>query len=69
MIAKNKNRYHSGYAELAQAILISGTQANDQLFLNSDWAEVLREICRMDDNMYGDRELRVTRGRIDYIGG
>jgi hypothetical protein len=61
--------YHSGYAELAQAILKSGVQNNDEAFLKSEWADTLRTICRMDDQMYGDRELRVTRGYIEYIGG
>ena len=60
--------YHSPYAKLAAAILASGKKCDDTLFLMSDWADILREICRLDDLMYGDRNVRVTRGQIEVVG-
>lgn len=69
MIGANKKQYHSGYADLADAILKSGIASNDETFLKSEWADTLRTICKMDDDMYGDRDIRVTRGRIEQIGG
>lgn len=44
-----RNRYRSGYANLASAIIESGINANDKGFLESDWCDTLREICRLDD--------------------
>ena len=61
--------YHDGYANLAAAILKQGVRENDVSFLKSDWAEILREICKMDDNFYSDREIRQTRGVIEHVGG
>ena len=61
--------YHGGYANLAAAILKQGERENDTTFLNSEWADILREICKMDDNHYGDREIRQTRGVIEHVGG
>lgn len=61
--------YHDGYANLAAAILERGKRENDTAFLKSDWADILREICKMDDDFYGDREIRQTRGVIEYVGG
>lgn len=62
-------KFHDGYANLAAAILDSGTKCNDTEFLLSGWADTLREICKLDDMIYGDRSIRVTRGVIDYVGG
>ena len=62
-----RNTFHNGYANLAAAILKSGEKCNDTLFLESDWAETLREICRLDDIIYGDHNLRATRGVIEYV--
>lgn len=44
--------YHDGYANLAWAILQDGIRSNDRYFLESDWADVLREICRLDDILH-----------------
>lgn len=49
--------YHSPWANLASAILASGIRAHDTTFLESDWADTLREICRLDDEMH-------NKGRI-----
>lgn len=63
--------YHSPMANLAYAIIRSGEKCHDVRFLESDWCELLREICRLDDKMYGDRKLgnrgggmRVTSAHI-----
>lgn len=61
--------YHDAYANLAAAILKQGVRENDVSFLNSEWADTLREMCKMDDNFYGDRGIRETHGVIEYAGG
>ena len=45
--------YHDAYANLAAAIIASGVKCHDTRFLESDWCDTLREICRLDDQMYG----------------
>ena len=50
--ASNRTQYHNPYANLAAAILDSGKRCNDTAFLESDWADILREMCRLDDIMY-----------------
>lgn len=59
-----RTKYHEPFANLAAAILESGIAANDKRFLESDWADTLREICRIDDDLYGGRGLG-TRGIIN----
>ena len=61
-------RYHDGYANLAASILVQGVRENDTTFLRSKWADILREICKMDDDLYGNRGIRQTRGVIEHIG-
>lgn len=61
-MTKNGFGYHDPFANLAAAILESGKRCHDMSFLTSDWAETLREICRLDDKMYGNRNIG-TRGR------
>lgn len=46
--------YHDGYANLAAAILDSGIRCNDTEFLESDWADTLRYMCTLDDEMYAN---------------
>lgn len=58
-----KTRYHDPYANLAAAILDSGVRCNDTIFLESAWASVLREICSLDDELYGDRDTNM-RGHL-----
>lgn len=66
MGTKSENtRYHDPYANLAHAVLSAGIKCNDKSFLESDWCETLREICRLDDEMYGHRNVG-TRGKT-YI--
>ena len=48
------HKYHSPYANLAAAIIRSGQMANDTRFLESDWCDTLRELCRLDDEMHPD---------------
>ena len=43
--------YKSPYANLADAIIKSGKMDNDKKFLESDWCELLKELCRLDDEM------------------
>ena len=52
---KNQYGYHSGWANLAAAILLSGKRANDRFFLESEWADMLRDMCALDDEMYAAR--------------
>ena len=55
-IVRIKNfQYKNPWARLADAILESGKAAHDVAFLESDWAETLRAICRMDDEMHPPR--------------
>ena len=49
--------YHGAYANLASAIIESGIKSNDRNFLESDWCDTLREICKLDDKMYGARSM------------
>lgn len=51
--------YHDAYANLAAAIIASGVKSHDTRFLESDWCETLREICRLDDQMYGGRNVSI----------
>jgi hypothetical protein len=63
MGTKTQNtRYHEPYTNLAYAIVASGIKCHDVRFLESDWCELLREMCRLDDQMYGDRNIGV-RGK------
>ena len=45
------DRYHSPYANLAAAIIESGERCNDTLFLDSDWCDTLRTMCKLDDEI------------------
>ena len=47
----NRKAYHDPYANLAAAILESGARHNDTRFLESNWAELLRDMCSLDDEM------------------
>lgn len=62
-----KNRpeyhYHDAYANLAAAIIRSGVLQNDKAFLNSAWCGTLKELCELDDEMYGGRDTNM-RGQI-----
>lgn len=49
--------YHSPYANLAAAIIASGERCHDVSFLNSDWCDTLRAMCRLDDEMYDHRQM------------
>lgn len=61
---KDRVDYHDPYAKLAAAILGSGKRCNDIRFLESDWAETLRDICSLDDEMYGGRTLTAVNVKI-----
>lgn len=65
MGTKTQNtRYHEPYANLAAAIIMSGVKCHDVKFLESDWCDTLQEMCRLDDQMYGNRGLSLTaRGK------
>lgn len=47
-----RGSYYSPWANLAEAIIKSGEQENDRRFLESDWCETLRELCRIDDEQH-----------------
>lgn len=65
MGTKTQNtRYHEPYANLAAAIIMSGVKCHDVRFLESDWCDTLQEMCRLDDQMYGNRGQSLTvRGK------
>lgn len=54
--------FKSPYANLASAIIRSGIQAHDTRFLESDWCDTLRLICRMDDEMHGGARASMIVG-------
>lgn len=62
--ARNRAQYHGPYANLAAAILDSGAKCNDTAFLESDWADILRDICSLDDEMYGNRSIESDRTKV-----
>ena len=70
--ASNRTKYHNPYANLAAAILDSGARCNDTAFLESDWADVLRAICYLDDKMYDNMSVQSGRTKVcrssPYIG-
>lgn len=56
-----RSRYYNPYANLAAAILESGARCDDTDFLESDWAENLREMCILDDEMHGHRNVKIDK--------
>lgn len=71
--ASNRTKYHNPYANLAAAILDSGARCNDTAFLESDWADTLRAMCHLDDEMYANRSIQSgsikVRKSLSHIGG
>lgn len=61
--------YHDAYANLAAAIIASGVKSHDTRFLESNWCETLREICRLDDQMYGGRNIAQCRSIVSANKG
>lgn len=47
-----KGSYYDPYANLAAAIIRSGELQNDKRFLESDWCDTLKELCRLDDELH-----------------
>ena len=62
---KGRSQYHDPYANLAAAILESGVKCNDTRFLESDWADVLKSICMLDDKMYGGIDTHVRTSKVN----
>lgn len=54
-MSEYKRSYHNAYTNLAAAILSQAQRENDTLFLESGWANNLRYMCKLDDEMYGGR--------------
>lgn len=51
------------WAKLAEAIINDGVRTNDQLFLNSEWYEFLKDICDLDIEAQ-----RVSENKsVDYL--
>ena len=67
-VPNSKAQYHDPYANLAAAILDSGIKCNDTRFLESDWADILRDLCSLDDEMYGDRSA-ILHMSSSHLGG
>ena len=63
-VTNNRKQYHDPYANLAAAILDSGVRCNDTTFLESDWADILREMCRLDNIMHGNKNVVSLNTRI-----
>lgn len=63
-VANSRTQYHDPYANLAAAILDSGKRCNDTAFLESDWADILREMCRLDNIMYGNKNVVSLNTRV-----
>ena len=63
-VANSRTQYHDPYANLAAAILDSGVRCNDTAFLESDWADILREMCRLDNIIYGNKNIVSLDTRI-----
>lgn len=63
-VANSRTQYHDPYANLAAAILDSGVRCNDTAFLESDWADILREMCRLDNIMYGNKNVASLDTRV-----
>ena len=57
--------YRDGYANLAAAIIEDGMKHNDEVFLKSDWCDMLRGLCQYDDEMhnsvYSTVSVRIKR--------
>lgn len=47
-----KGSYYSSWANLAAAIISSGERENDRRFLESDWCDTLKELCKLDDELH-----------------
>lgn len=60
-VVSKRSRYHNPYANLAAAILESGARCDDTDFLESEWADNLREMCILDDEMYGHRNVKADK--------
>ena len=60
----SKLPYHDPYAKLAAAILDSGKRCNDTVFLESDWADILREMCRLDNIIYDNKNITSLDTRL-----
>ena len=71
-VVSSRMQYHNPYANLAAAILDSGARCNDTAFLESDWADVLRAICYLDDKMYDNISVQSSIAKVcrssPYIG-
>lgn len=61
-MTKNGFGYHDAYANLAAAIIASGERCHDVSFLNSDWCDTLRTICKLDDELH-DHHSIATPGK------
>lgn len=63
-VLNKRSQYHDPYANLAAAILDSGARCNDTAFLESDWADILREMCRLDNAMYVNKNITSLDTRV-----
>ena len=63
-VLNNRKHYHDPYANLAAAILDSGRRCNDTVFLESDWADILKEMCRLDDEISDNKNIAPIGTRI-----
>lgn len=57
-----------GYATLAAAIVKSGQKENDTRFLQSEWCSMLKEICRLDLEMFENNRTTIPQQTIHLRG-
>ena len=55
-----------GWSLLAAAVLASGSKEHDTEFLGSSWADVLRELCALKDQMDSKRYVSLVRASRGY---
>lgn len=56
-----------GWSLLAAAVLASGSKEHDTEFLGSNWADVLRELCALKDQMDNKRHAPLVRASRGYM--
>lgn len=54
--------YHDPYANLAAAIIRAAEQDNDIVFLNSDWCDTLKLLCKLDSELFDKTNKPISIG-------
>jgi hypothetical protein len=67
-MATRIDMFHDPWANLAAAIIATGEREHDTYFLDSEWAQDLRDMCSLDDSMYGGRGVDPRGGTMEGLG-